>query len=279
MKQNIIAIICDCDDTLTPDTTNFWLQHNGINTKRFWDENYKMTLSGWDPPIAWMTQILELIGDGRIAEDSNKKLRMLGRQIKPFKGVAELIPQLKRMVKKNDAFSKHGISLEFYIISSGFEDLIKGTSFGMLFDDVFGGTYYELGRRISGIKSSVTFTEKTKFLYAINKGIKGRDLRSEPWLVNEPIEQGDRRIPFQNMLYLGDSPGDIPCFSAVKKQGGDSIGIMGKKTTMKGLKLARGNRTTVGPYLRNYSRGSDLRRMIETIISKSGYEIVARLKS
>ena len=278
--HNTIAIICDCDETLAPDTTTFWLQTNQIDTVDFWKKHEKYVSHGWDPPIAWMTLILKLIQDNEIKEDTNEKLRKLGKKIHPYKGVPEFIPQLKKMVSNNDDFVEFGINLEFYIISSGFEDLISGTNFAKYFKEIFGGRFAENDTgKVSTIKSSVTFTEKTKFLYAINKGISKSELRKEPSRVNDSIANERRRIPFGQMVYLGDSPGDIPCFSAVKGQGGNSIGIMGERTTMKGLKLARGNRTTVGPYTRNYQRGSDLRSMLETLVKKVGYEIVEKNKS
>lgn len=172
-----------------------------------------------------------------------------------------------------------GISLECYIISSGIEDLIKGSVLTKHFDDIFAGRFAtDMHGAITGIKSSVTFTEKTKFLYAINKGISGIDLRKKPYLVNNAIKRVDRRIPFEHMVYLGDGPSDIPCFSAIRGYGGNCVGIVGKDSAIKGYELARGKRTTVGPYSRDYRKGSDLRMMLETIIYKVGYQIVAKHK-
>ena len=34
--QNTIVIICDCDETLAPDTTSLLLQENGIDVPKFW---------------------------------------------------------------------------------------------------------------------------------------------------------------------------------------------------------------------------------------------------
>ena len=78
------------------------------------------------------------------------------------------------------------------------------------------------------------------------------------------------------MVYLGDGPSDIPCFSAVKSLGSNCIRIVGRDTVNKGYELARGKRTTVGPYTSNYRKGSDLRLMLDTIINKVGYQIATR---
>ena len=278
--QNTIAIICDCDETLAPETTSFLLKENGINPKMFWKKMSKNVSEGWDPPLAWMGAILELIKSGKIAHDTNKKLNLFGKKIPLYKGVPEFIPEIKSMVKKNQDFAKARVSVEFYIISSGLEDLIKGSILSKHFTDIFGSRFAEDKKtgKISSIKSVVTFTEKTKFLYAINKGITGKELRRHPFSVNDALKRVNRRIPFEYMVYLGDSPGDIPCFSAIRGYGGNCIGIIGKKTVHKGFELARGKRTTVGPYSRNYKKASDLRLVLDTIVKKIGYEIVDNLK-
>ena len=280
MNQNTIAIICDCDETLAPDTTGFLLDYNGLSQKLFWENVSKMVSQGWDPPLAYMNEIVELMKSGHIEQDTNEKLAALGEHVKPYKGVPEFIPELKSMIKQNKDFAKAGISLECYVISSGMEDLIKGSVLSKYFDDIFAGRFAtDMHGSIVGIKSSVTFTEKTKFLYAINKGISGTDLRKKPYLVNNAIKRVDRRIPFEYMIYLGDGPSDIPCFSAVRDYGGNCIGIVGKDSAHKGYELARGKRTTVGPYSRNYEKGSDLRMMLETIINKIGYQIVEKYRT
>ena len=277
--QTTIAIICDCDDTLAPDTTSSLLKSNGIDIDAFWNKKIsKQVQQGWDPPLAWMTAIVDMMNSGEIKQNTNQKLSDFGKKIKPYEGVIKFIPELKKTINKNSDFVDADVKLESYIISSGIEDIIKGSSLKKQFDDIFAGKFLEdpKTKKITGIKSSVTFTEKTKFLYAINKGISGDILRKSPYSVNDSISPENRRIPFEYMIYLGDGPSDIPCFSAIKGYGGNCIGIIGKETAHKGYQLARGKRTTVGPYSRKYTKNSDLFLVLETIIKKIGYEIVDR---
>jgi hypothetical protein len=35
--------------------------------------------------------------------------------------------------------------------------------------------------------------------------------------VNEDVNEEDRRVPFQNMIYVGDGFTDVPCFSLLGK--------------------------------------------------------------
>jgi hypothetical protein len=63
------------------------------------------------------------------------------------------------------------------------------------------------------IKRCITFTEKTRHLFEINKGIEPKESRSKPHLVNKYIPEKDRKIPFRNMIYVGDGMTDIPSFT------------------------------------------------------------------
>jgi hypothetical protein len=54
------------------------------------------------------------------------------------------------------------------------------------------------------IKRCVTFTEKTRHLFEINKGLQSKDTSSNPYLVNKFVPPEERRIPFANMIYVGD---------------------------------------------------------------------------
>ena len=141
MNQNTIAIICDCDETLAPDTTGFLLEYNGLSQKIFWENISRMVSQGWDPPLAYMNEIVELMKSGHIEQDTDEKLATLGEHILPYKGVPEFIPELKLMIKQNKDFVKAGVNLECYIISSGIEDLIKGSTLCKYFDDIFAGRF------------------------------------------------------------------------------------------------------------------------------------------
>ena len=82
------------------------------------------------------------------------------------------------------------------------------------------------------------------------------------------------------MIYLGDGPTDIPCFSMIQKLGGTTFGLMGEtpKELRKGLKIAQGRRFTVGPYSHNYNDVSDLRKMLDTVIEDLCTKISAECK-
>jgi len=256
-----IAIICDCDNTLAPDTTSSLLEDNGIDLDSFWKDISHQVEMGWDPPIAWMTEIANLIKEGKIAQDTNSKLTEFGKTVATFPGASEFITELNESLGK-----ERDITVEGYVVSCGIESLMQGTTLSESFTEIFGSSFYEKDGLIAGVKSSITFTEKTKFIFAINKGIS--DIREEPYKVNKFIEKEKRNIPFENMIYLGDGASDIPCFSMIKNLGGYCIGIDIDSKWHKDfqLELRKREMTAFKP---DYREGSELRKELEATIEKN----------
>jgi len=59
--------------------------------------------------------------------------------------------------------------VEFYIVSGGLEEVIRGSGIARHFSGIWGCNFAEEGGCIRHIKNTITFTEKTKALFAINK--------------------------------------------------------------------------------------------------------------
>ena len=86
---------------------------------------------------------------------------------------------------------------------------------------------YDTEGSLSHLKNVISFTDKTRFLYMVNKGKVGKEYLNRQYVVNEPMAPSERPVPFKNMIYIGDGPTDIPCMSLVNRMGGYVIGILG----------------------------------------------------
>lgn len=228
MTVKNIALIFDFDDTLMPDSTSELIKAHGIDPEKFWGETVKdLLLKGYEPALAYLNRLLENVGEEKaLGCLTNTGLREFGKGLSGrfYPGVSTLFKDLREIA---EAVSSE-INLEFYIVSGGLQDLIEeipllkkncsaiyGCQFG---EDERSGVIHQ-------IRKCVTFTEKTRYIFEINKGISPRQVEENKYAVNKDVPQSKRRVPFRNMIYVGDGLTDIPCFSLVKRMGGMAFGV------------------------------------------------------
>jgi 2-hydroxy-3-keto-5-methylthiopentenyl-1-phosphate phosphatase len=236
----------------------------GGKTRDFWHNVYEEVGEGWDPPIAYMTKLLELARAKSIGITSDI-LKEVGEGIRFFPGVLDFVRRLQLKLDANAEFRAARIKIELSIISGGIEEIIKFSAIGQVASEIFGCSFSFDDKGVAnGIKRAVTFTEKTKFVFAINKGISSDELRKKPYLVNDVIDPAERRVPFEHMIYIGDGPSDIPCFSMIKFLEGSVVGVMPPENNelRKPYELSQGERLTIGPYTADYTDGTDLYKML-----------------
>lgn len=224
---DIIAVVFDFDDTLMPDSTTKLLRAYSIDPDKFWPEARDLLSQGYDQPIAYLKLILEKVGDGKpFGHLTNGDLVKFGSTLEGsfYSGLPDFFDELRATVSANFK----NIEVEFYIISGGLQAILEGNpTVVKYFSGIYGcqlGESRETGA-LSHIKRSITFTEKTRYLFEINKGIKQKASEANPFLVNEDIPLDQRRVAFKNIVYVGDGLTDIPCFSLVKHFGGQAFGV------------------------------------------------------
>lgn len=227
-STDIIALVFDFDDTLAPDSTSKFLQAHGIDTASFWQKEVRALVEhGYDQPTAYLNLILREVGPtGRLANLTNADLRNFGALLDKdfYPGLPEFFDEVRQQVRE----TTKNIQIEFYVISGGLYEIIKGSK---IVQDYFTAVY---GCHLAGdtedgplkyIKRTVTFTEKTRYLFEINKGLDPNDTWRNPVEVNRFLPPEKRRIPLSNMIYVGDGLTDIPCFSLLKLNRGLGFGV------------------------------------------------------
>ena len=226
-RPAVLAVVFDFDDTLVPDSTTKLLQTRGVDPAEFWTKDVRRRLKqGFDPTLAYLGLILEYVGlDRPLGCLSNQDLREFGATLDSdfFPGLPELFDDLRAVGSVyND------VAVEFHIISGGLLEVVRGSkTVQKHFTGVYGCEFSEAPATgyLSGIKRAITFTEKTRYLFEINKGIEPADVLKNPYVVNRDIAVSERPVPFENMIYVGDGLTDIPCFSLLKKERGAAFGV------------------------------------------------------
>lgn len=112
----------------------------------------------------------------------------------------------------------------------------------------------------------VNYTNKTQFLFRIEKGVL--DI-NDPG-VNDSFAPDEMRVPFRNMVYIGDSDTDVPCMKLVNVNGGYSIGVYNADTKdkTKVYKMMRENRIKYYAPA-DYSEGKELDILLKAIIDRT----------
>ena len=272
----VLAVIFDFDDTLVPDSTSALLRAHGVDEQEFWSERApKLVAQGYDPPLAYLNLLLQLVSNGKPLDGlTNERLKEFGRTLDEtwFPGLPHLFDDLREIAQRY-----RDISIEFHIISGGLQAIIEGSDIVKRY--VRGVYGCQLGEdetsgTVAYIKRCVTFTEKTRFIFEINKGISPEDAATQPHLVNKLIPDDTRLVPLRNMIYIGDGLTDVPCFSLLEKNGGLAFGVFkpgqeSAKQAFQRLLDTRRVRTIHHPdYTPDAELGSLLRAAVETACSR-----------
>ncbi|MGD9043890.1 MAG: HAD family hydrolase [Desulfobacterales bacterium] len=244
--QNIIACIWDFDKTLSPGYMQAPIfELYKVDPKQFWKEvdelpnHYKKDgLDLISTDTLYLNHLLTYTKQGKFKALNNTRLKELGGKIELYDGLPEFFNQLKRFVSLESEYQQHDIQLEHYIVSTGLRQMILGSRIAPFVDGVWGCEFVENApppgyldagvkrtsadsKMISQIAYALDNTTKTRAVFEINKGSnKFPDID-----VNAMIPDEDRRVPFQNMIYIADGPSDIPVFSLINRFGGRTFAV------------------------------------------------------
>lgn len=248
MDQNTIAIIWDFDKTLVNgymqepifkkyeiNSSKFWNEVNTL-TKRYAAQNIRV-----NPDTIYLNHMITCANQGIFKNLNNKLLYDLGAELNFYPGIPKIFSDLKSIINSNHNYQKFGIHVEHYIVSTGLTEMIKGSLINEYVDGIWGCEFIEnpirsnLDIKIDQDETEkntiiqqsgyiIDNTSKTRAIFEINKGSN----KFEYIDVNSKIMDKDRRVPFENMIYIADGPSDVPVFSILKQYGGKTFAIYPK---------------------------------------------------
>ena len=259
----VVAICYDFDKTLSPDNMQAqgYLQAiNYENQNEFWAETIDLANSqDMDTTLAWMYLMLKGARGKEIFR--REMLESYGAKVELYNGVTDWFDRICRYGEER------GIIVEHYIISSGLREMIEGTEVADMFEKIYASSFYYDADGVAVWPAQVVnFTNKTQFLFRISKGVLGINDDA----VNDYFAPDQMRVPFRNMVYIGDSDTDIPCMKLVNSYGGHSIGVYDpdKENMERVQKMMRENRIRYYAPA-DYTEDSELDNLLRMILDKT----------
>lgn len=243
--QNVIAMIWDFDKTLIPGNMQGPLfRHFDIDENDFWEEVDGLAafyLNHGADRVArdtlYLHHILTYVREGLMPGLNNDLLRDLGSEIEFYPGMPDFLELARKTIESEPKFAEHQITIEHYIVSTGLRQMILGSVVAPYLSDVWACEFSELvaapgyrkhqevlfapDRQIRQLIYTIDNTTKTRAIFEINKGSN----RNPAIDVNSKMAREDRRVPFQNMIYVADGPSDVPVFSVVGANGGKTYAV------------------------------------------------------
>ena len=261
-KKPILAICYDFDKTLSPDDMQAqgYIQSIDYEVPEFWKESNQLAADNdMDQNLAYMYMMSQK-SQGKVLF-TRKTLEADGAKVQLFPGVDTWFDRI------NEYGERKGVMVEHYIISSGLKEMIEGTAVANKFKKIYASSFYfnEYGVAVWPAQV-VNYTNKTQFLFRIEKGVL--DVNDQK--VNAYFEPDEYRVPFRNMVYVGDSDTDIPCMKLVNLHGGHSIGVYNPKTKdkTKVYKMLEENRIKYFVPA-DYTADSPLETLLKEIIDRT----------
>ena len=260
----VLAICYDFDKTLSPDDMQAqgFIQSLNVDVIEFWRESNTLAKDhDMDNNLAYMYMMATKSYGKQFL--TKEVLAEYGSKVTLYNGVNTWFERIRQFGLKQ------GVQIEHYIISSGLKEMIEGTEMAKngAFKKIYASAFMFDDKGVAVWPAqAINYTNKTQFLFRIQKGV----LDINDVGVNDYRRPEEQRVPFRNMIYIGDSDTDIPCMSLVNINVGHSIGVYDpdSKNKEKVYKMMQHHRIRYYAPA-DYTDGSDLDTVVKQIIQKT----------
>lgn len=253
----VAAILYDFDKTLsTKDMQEYaFIPGIGMTAEDFWKKCDVLTYGHhMDQILAYMYVMLTEARGKKLL--NRNEFTKLGQSVELFDGVTTWFDRM------NAYAEKIGLRLEHYIISSGLKEIIEGTPIANYFKEIYAAEFFYDDQNVPVWPAmAVNYTSKTQFLFRINKGVL--DVTDHKSL-NKYTPEEKRRIPFGNMIYIGDGFTDVPCMKLVKVNGGHSVAVYSSEKETANEIMTQGRVDFIAPA--DYRENGKLEKTVFTIL-------------
>ena len=215
-----ILLAFDFDRTLATDSVDAICAEYGI-PRDDWHARFRAPLGdGWDDIVLRGQSLLEMASDaGRPL--TQEVMDACAVRLRAYEGVTEMPARLRAEV----AEVTEGVALEFVVLSSGFDEIIAPTAIARAFDRTLASGFHAgEGGVFTCVKRVISHPQKALYLEALGKGAP-LDGSNAPEAAGHPVDEHDRHVPFDQMIYVGDGASDLQAFGFLEGAGGLCVAI------------------------------------------------------
>ncbi len=258
MAKPIVALCYDFDKTLsTTDMQNYtFIPALGMTPSEFWGAVTKFcNRTGMEKILAYMYMMIHYANKKGIKVDK-EFLMSCGKDIKYFPGVTHWFKRI------NEYGDSKGVKVEHYLISSGTKEIVEGCSIAKEFTELFGCEYY-FNHNGDAVwpKYAMNYTQKTQFIFRVAKGVS--DIKDDE-SVNRKTTQ--YRVPYSNIIYIGDGMTDTASMTLVRRNGGKAIAVYPDATPSEDIRQMYTDGRVNFLCKADYTAGSDIEKVIQLLI-------------
>jgi 2-hydroxy-3-keto-5-methylthiopentenyl-1-phosphate phosphatase len=259
MKKTKMAIMYDFDKTLSPkDMQEFRIieSFGYEDTSTFWKEVREMALDKKMDSILTYMYYMNLKANG-LTKDY---LVNEGKYIELFKGVETWFDRINKYALANN------VELEHYIISSGIQEIIEGTSIAKNFKKIYACSFmYGADGKAMWTSRVVNYTTKTQYIFRIHKGVldECNDADLNRWTPSKT-----KYIKYENMVYIGDGLTDVPCMKVVNQYNGYTVAVYHDDNSFKMARELVNKKRCKFKAAADYSVDSQMEKIMQRIIDE-----------